>query len=269
MPNALKKSPAPLSACVSILRGVSLSLAATAFGSTAHAGDITVFAAVSLSEVLKEIVASYEDAGHGSVTLSFAASSVLARQIQFGAPADIFLSANADWMAVLEKSKDVQPGTVFDFAGNALVLIAAGDEPPSKAVLTTEQVKERVGDARLAMALVDAVPAGIYAKAALSSLGLWDRLSDQVVQTDSVRSALALVAVGEAPFGVVYATDALAEPRVTVIGAFDALDHPPIRYKGAAISGRHSAYTAEFLGHLQSQDTRAVLKARGFELVPE
>ncbi|MGX1495673.1 molybdate transport system substrate-binding protein [Labrenzia sp. MBR-25] len=229
----------------------------------AAADEITVFAAASLADALNEIEQHFEAATGHDLVISLAGSSALARQIQQGAPADIFISANPDWMDVLEKDGLLEPGSRFDLLNNALVLIAHGREaqPLDMADLDLAGL---LGDNRLAMALVDAVPAGIYGKAALQSLGLWDAAEPRIAQSDNVRSALALVATGEAPYGIVYATDAVAEDNVTVVGTFPADSHPPIVYPVADLANRDVPAEAEFLAYLQGPDAREAFERQGF-----
>lgn len=228
--------------------------------SAVWADRITVFAAASLKGVLDEIAADFTaETGH-DVTLTVAGSAVLARQILAGAPADIFVSANTGWMDAIEG--EIVPGTRRDLLGNRLVLIAPA---PSEAVaLEAPALLDRLREGPLAMALVEAIPAGIYGKAALESLGLWDAVADKVAQTDNVRAALALVSLGEAPLGIVYATDAQAAPTVSIVAHFDAATHPPIRYPVAAITDTPA--TAAFLAHLDT--ARPVFEAHGFEALP-
>ena len=194
------------------------------------AGEITVFAAASLTNAIAEVETRFEAATGHDVIVSLAGSSALARQIQQGAPADIFISANPGWMDTLEEGGLVEDGTRFDLLDNAIVLIAANPEATPVEIGPQMDLAGRLGDGRLAMALVDAVPAGIYGKAALESLGLWDDVAPRVVQADNVRAALAFVAMGEALYGIVYATDAVAEDRVAVVGTFPAETHPRIVY---------------------------------------
>ena len=212
-----------------------------------------MFAASSLKTARDEIAAGWSD---DRVVLSYAGSGALARQITQGAPADVFISANVAWMDALEAGGQVQPETRVTLAGNRLVLIGGAAAAP--VVLGPDL---DLGDGRLAMALVAAVPAGIYGKAALTSLGLWERVAGQVVQADSVRAALALVASGAVPYGVVYATDAQAEPRVRVLGTFPEDSHPPILYP-AALTAR--AQSGAFLDYLTSDAAWAVFAAQGF-----
>ncbi|MBS0123474.1 molybdate ABC transporter substrate-binding protein [Thetidibacter halocola] len=216
----------------------------------------TVFAASSLKTALDLIAEDYGAATGQTVTLSYAGTSALARQIQFGAPADLYISANAEWMDVLQEQALILPESRVDLLGNRLVLIGPAGAAPIDMAAPLPQ-------GRIAMALVEAVPAGIYGKAALESLGLWDAAEPNVVQTDNVRAALALVALGEAQLGVVYASDAVAEPRVTVLAEFPADSHPPIVYPAAIVApGKPEARA--FLDHLAGPQARAVFDAQGF-----
>ncbi|EPX86935.1 molybdate ABC transporter substrate-binding protein [Salipiger mucosus] len=239
-------------------------LASTLPGAAARAESLTVFAAASLKTAMDEIAADYRAATGDEVAVSFAGSSALARQIERGAPADVFLSANTAWMDRLEESGAIAPGTRIDLLSNRIVLIGADAEGAPVALDSPDALAGRLGDGRLAMALVDAVPAGIYGKAALESLGLWDRIAPQVAQADNVRAALALVASGAAPLGVVYATDAVAEPRVGVLATFPEDSHPPIVYPGAATASGDSAAARAFLDYLQGPQARAVFERQGF-----
>lgn len=234
-------------------------------GETAQ--TVTVFAAASVKPVMDAIVPDFEAATGHRVTVALAGSSVLARQIQAGAPADIFISANRAWMDVLEGDGLIDSTTRFDLAGNRLVMVAHGAAPPLD-LTNAQQVVARLGGGRLAVALTRAVPAGIYAEAALRSLGLWDSVAKRLAETDNVRAALALVALGEAPMGVVYATDAAAEPRVSIIGEFPAGSHPAIAYPVARIAGHGGPAAAGFLGWLKGPATRAALLRQGFIAPP-
>lgn len=235
---------------------------------TAHAEDITVFAAASMTNALAEIEENFEaETGH-SLAISLAGSSALARQIQQGAPADIFISANPGWMDTLEEEGLVEPGTRFDLLNNSIVLIAAGDADAVE-ITPDLDLAGLLDGGRLAMALVDAVPAGIYGKASLESLGLWDDVEAQVAQADNVRAALALVATGEAPYGIVYATDAAAEAGVTVVGTFPADSHPAIVYPAADLAGRDVPAETEFLEYLKGAEARAAFERQGFVVVAD
>ena len=240
-----------------------LTLAATPL----WAGEVTVFAAASMKTALDRISAGFEEATGHRVTRSHAGSSALARQIQLGAPADVFISANPGWMDALEAGGLIVADSRFDLVGNRLVLV--GREAAETVEITPEfDLVARLGNGRLAMALVEAVPVGIYGKAALESLGFWDEVAPQVAQSDNARTALALVAVGAAPLGVVYATDAAADPRVSVIATFPADSHPPITYPAALTSGA-GPEAAEFLAWLRSPEARKILSEEGFTEVPQ
>ncbi len=241
-------------------------LALTCAPLTLRADEVTVFAAASMTNAMGEIKQAFEaDTGHDLV-VSLAGSSALARQIQQGAPADIFISANPNWMDVLEQDGLLEHDSRFALLNNSLVLVAHGQ---NAGAMQISELPEKLGDGKLAMALVDAVPAGIYGKASLTTLGLWDSLAPRVAQTDNVRAALALVAIGEAPFGIVYATDAVAEDGVTVVATFPADSHPPIVYPAADIAGRDTAAENQFLEYLRGDKARAAFERQGFVVIPQ
>lgn len=231
---------------------------------TARAAEITVFAAASLKEALEEVSGAFAAAtGHDTV-LAFAGSSALARQIAQGAPADVFVSANTAWMTDLENKGLIEPGTRSDFLGNRLILIAHGAQAEDTA---PEDLPALLGNRRLAMALVDAVPAGIYGRQALEALGLWQALAPQIAQADNARAALALVALGAAPFGIVYATDAAAEPRVSTVATFPDDSHAPIVYPAAIVAGHGAPPARAFLGYLTGAEAAAVFQRHGFTVL--
>jgi molybdate transport system substrate-binding protein len=235
----------------------------------ARADGITVFAAASMTNALAGIEARFEAATGHDLVVALAGSSALARQIQQGAPADIFISANPGWMDALEADGLVEDGTRFDLLSNSIVLIAAGAAAAPVEIGPGMDLAGLLGDGRLAMALVDSVPAGVYGKAALESLGLWESVEAQVAQADNVRAALAFVATGEAPYGVVYATDAAAEDRVTVVGVFPADTHPPIVYPAAALAESGNPLNRTFLDFLRGPEAREVFARQGFGVVAE
>ena len=228
------------------------------------ADGITVFAAASLKNAMDEVAAGFErETGHAAA-VSFAGSSALARQIQHGAPADIFISANPGWMDALERDGLVDPASRFDLLANALVLIAHGRDAAPFEIGPGLDLAGMLGEGRLAMTLVDAVPAGIYGKAALRSLGVWEAVAPKVAQADNVRAALALVSSGEAPLGIVYATDAAADDNVTVLGAFPADSHPPIVYPAAAMAASRNPLNPRFLAWLRGPAARTAFERQGF-----
>ncbi|ROU00119.1 molybdate ABC transporter substrate-binding protein [Histidinibacterium lentulum] len=249
---------------------VAVALAWTVSGpATALAEEITVFAASSLTDAMAEIEERFEAATGHDLVVSLAGSSALARQIQQGAPADIFISASPDWMDALQADGLLEPGTRFDLLENSIVLITSegGMEPVD--IGPGFDLGAMIGDGPLAMALVDAVPAGIYGKAALESLGLWADVSGRVAQADNVRAALAFVSAGEAPFGIVYATDALAEETVSVVGRFPKDTHPPIVYPVAEVANRDSESAAAFMDYLRGSEAREVFERQGFVVLPD
>ena len=239
------------------MRSLLAMAAAALLALPAAAETVTVFAAASLKTALDEIAAGYSARMGDDVTVSFAGSSALARQIQAGAPADVFISANTDWMDRLEAEGRIAAGTRSDLLGNSIVLIAHGEVP------ATDDIAAALAQGRIAMALVEAVPAGIYGKAALTHMGLWDRVQTRVIQADNVRAALAFVALGEAPRGIVYATDAAVEPRVSVLATFPPDSHPPIVYP-AALTADAGPEAAAFLDYLKGPEARAGFDRLGF-----
>jgi molybdate transport system substrate-binding protein len=254
------------------LRSSILSLAlglASLAPSGARAESVTVFAAASLTNAMAEIETGFEAATGHDLAISLAGSSALARQIQQGAPADVFIAANPGWMDALEADELIAQGTRRDLLRNALVLIAHDAQHPPVEIGPDMDLAAMLGDRRLAMALVEAVPAGIYGKAALENLGQWQAVAPRVAQSNNVRGALALVALGEAPYGIVYATDAAAEDSVSVIGTFPAGTHPPIIYPVAGIAGRDGAGQAALLEYMEGAEARAAFARQGFAVIAE
>ncbi|RJE89532.1 molybdate ABC transporter substrate-binding protein [Paracoccus onubensis] len=235
----------------------------------AEADEITVFAAASLTNALAEIEESFEAETDHDVVVSLAGSSALARQIQEGAPADIFISASPEWMDAVEEDDLLEADTRFDLLENSIVLIASGTDAAPVEITPDIDLPGLLDGGKLAMALVDAVPAGVYGKASLESLGLWEDVEDQVAQADNVRAALQLVATGEAPYGIVYATDAVAEDDVTVVGTFPTDSHPPIVYPVADLNTRDIPGETEFLEYLRGPEAKAAFEGQGFVVIPQ
>lgn len=233
----------------------------------ARAAEVTVFAAASLRNALDEVAAGWQATTGNTVSISYAGSARLARQIEQGAPADLFISANVAWMDHLEAAGLIDRASRRDLLGNRLVLVAHGRNAAPVELVEGDDLARRLGDGRLAMALVDAVPAGIYGKAALEELGLWATVADRTAQTDNVRAALALVALGEAPLGIVYATDAVAEPGVTVVATFPASSHPPIVYPVALTTEGGKPAALDLLAWLDSAAARAAFERQGFTVL--
>ena len=231
------------------------------------AEKVTVFAAASLKNALDEAAAAWKAETGKEATISYAASSALARQIEEGAPADIFLSADLDWMKYLTDRKLVTEGNEVRLLGNGIVLIAPADSKAEATIAKDFPLATLLGDGKLAMGDVKAVPAGKYGKAALESLGVWSSVEGKVAQAENVRAALKLVATGEAALGIVYKTDARAEPKVKVIGTFPADSHPPIVYPVAVTAGSKNPDAAEMVKFLQTAKAQDIFKAQGFTIL--
>ncbi|MCB1500172.1 MAG: molybdate ABC transporter substrate-binding protein [Bauldia sp.] len=238
------------------------------FATPVLAGDVTVFAAASLKNALDEIAADYREETGKRVLVSYAGSSALAKQIEAGAPADIFFSADLAWMDYLGERDLIRKDTRETLLGNAIVLVAPAD---SAATLTVEPGMDLLAvlgaEGRIAMANIESVPAGKYGKAAVESLGIWSAVAPRVVQADNVRAALAFVAAGEAPLGIVYRTDANSEPRVKVVGAFPADSHPPIIYPVAMTTWSQNPEARAFFDYLRSDKARLAYQKQGFTFV--
>ncbi len=225
---------------------------------------VLVFAAASLKTALDQAVADFAAETNGQVTVSYAGSSALAKQIEAGAPADIFISADLDWMDHVAKANLIKPETRTNLLGNTLVLVAPKDSSIAVDLKPDVDLAAALGDGKLAMADVKAVPAGKYGKAALEHLGAWQTVEGKVAQAENVRVALALVASGEAPLGIVYQTDAVAEPKVRVVATFPANSHPPIIYPVALIATSTNPAAADFLQYLESSAALGIFEQQGF-----
>jgi molybdate transport system substrate-binding protein len=235
---------------------------------TAHAADKTVvFAAASLKNALDDANAAWEAETGRTATISYAASSALATQIEQGAPADIFISADLDWMDYLSEKQLIEADSRTNLLGNRIVLIAGADKAVETKIEADFPLAGLLGEGRLAMADVKAVPAGKYGKAALEKLGVWADVEGSVAQAENVRAALKLVATGEAPLGIVYQTDAVAEPAVKVIGVFPEDTHPPIVYPVGVTAGSTNPDAAEFVKFLQSAKARQSFEKQGFTVL--
>jgi molybdate transport system substrate-binding protein len=251
-----------------ILRGLPAALLlATGIAAPAAADQVVVFAAASLKDGLDAVAAGFVLATGHDVTISYGGSNALARQIIDGAPADIFLSASVNWMDEVEKAGLIVPGTRSDLLGSTLVLVAHGPDAAPVAIGPDLDLAGLLGGGRLSMALVDAVPAGQYGKAALQRLGLWTGVEASVAQSENVRAALKLVSMGEAPYGIVYATDARAEEGVTVVGTFPADSHTPVTYPAALLTGAADAADRAFLEALKADAADRVFAAQGFVIL--
>jgi molybdate transport system substrate-binding protein len=225
--------------------------------------QILVFAAASLTNALDELSKDWERASGTRVRLSYAASSVLARQVEAGGKADLFVSADQEWMDYLQQRALIDERSRRDLVGNRLVLIAPADSKVELTIAPGFPLTAALGRGRLSTGDPDTVPVGRYARAALVSLGLWDAIQDRLVRADNVRSAMMFVARGEAPLGIVYATDALADPKVRVVDTFPANTHAPIVYPAAAIRGSRQEAIA-YLDYLASPAARDTWRKSGF-----
>jgi len=245
---------------------VAVAIACGFFSSGALAGDksLTTFAAASMKNALDDVDAAYTAKTGVKVTASYAASSVLAKQIDQGAPADIFLSADSDWMDYATKQKTIKPETRTNLLGNSIVLIAPKDSSIDKVTIAPGfDLAKLAGNGRIATGDVSSVPVGKYAKAALEKLGAWESAAPKFAMAESVRAALTLVARGEAVLGIVYATDAKVEPGVKIVGTFPADSHPPIIYLVAATTSA-GPQAAEYLAYLRSSAAKTIFEKYGF-----
>jgi molybdate transport system substrate-binding protein len=232
----------------------------------AHAQDkaLTVFAAASMKNALDELDAAYSAKTGVKITASYAASSALAKQIEQGAPADVFVSADTDWMDYAIGKKNINPTSRTDLLGNSIVLIAAKDSKLDNITIGQGfDLAKLAGDGKIATGDVKSVPVGKYAKAALEKLGSWSAAESKFAMAESVRAALTLVSRGEAPLGIVYATDAKIDPGVKIIGTFPSDSHPAIIYPIAATTTAKTE-AADYLAFLRSSAAKTVLEKYGF-----
>lgn len=245
-------------------------LASLVWPASASAEDITVFAAASLKNALDSIAADWQKQTGNKVVISYESTAKLAKQIEQGAPADLFISASKKWMDTLSDENLINKDSRKDILGNSLVLVASG-KAASVEISKDLDLKALLGDSKLSMATVDSVPAGQYGKEALASLGLWSAVEANVAQSDNVRAALALVAAGEAPYGIVYASDAIADDeagdKVTVVGTFPSDSHKPIVYPAAVLASSTKPAAQSFLEALSSDANAAVFTAQGFTVL--
>lgn len=248
-----------------VLFALATLLAAMPAGAAAQA-PVTVFAAASLRGPLDTVIATWQSRSGHRARIVYGGSAVLARQLENGAPGTVFISANEAWMDTLERGGLLAPGTRFDWLSNRLALVC-GEPRAHAGTLTGEALAALVGDGRIATALIEAVPAGLYGKAALQSLGVFERLLPQIVQAEDVRGALALVARGEAECGIVYVTDARLSASVHIVAIFPQETHPPIRYPAAILADSDGPAARSLLAHLRASDTAATLAAHGFRVL--
>lgn len=243
---------------------LALAMAPPRLGAAEAAAPLTVFAAASLKESMDDAAAAYQQATGIPVRVSYAASSTLARQVEAGAPADVFFSADLDWMDELAKQDLLRAQTRRNLLGNDLVLVAPADSTAKVDMHAPQGIAAALGsDGRLAVGKTDSVPAGKYARASLESLGIWTTLQPRLAESDSVRSALLLVSRGQAPLGIVYGSDAKADPGVRVVAVFPASSHDPIIYPVAALKNGDPR-AAALVAWLAGPQARAIFERRGF-----
>jgi molybdate transport system substrate-binding protein len=229
---------------------------------------LVVYAAASMKNALDDTNAAFTKATGVKVTASYEASSALAKQIEQGAPADVFISADLRWMDYVAGKKLIKDDTRVNLLGNKLVLIAPKESKLDHvAIAQGFDIAKLAGDGRIAVADVKAVPAGLYAKAALEKLGAWAAAEPKLAQAENVRATLAFVARGETPLGIVYETDAKIEPKVKIVGVFPDGSYPPVTYPVAATESSKNAATAHYLSFLRSGAAKAIFEKYGFSVL--
>jgi molybdate transport system substrate-binding protein len=233
----------------------------------AQGRDVLIFAAASLKTALDEIAAQWQRETGKKVSISYAASNTLIKQIEQGAPADIFISADLDWMDYGLRKDLIKADTRSNLLGNRLVLVAPKDANVSINVAPGFDLAASLKGGRLAMGNIDAVPAGKYGKAALEKLGAWNGVKDKIAQAESVRAALVLVSRGEAPLGLVYQTDAASDPTVKIVATFPESTHPSIIYPIALTKESRSAQAPSLLSYIRSPAARAAFERQGFTVL--
>lgn len=231
------------------------------------AEKIIVFVAASMKTALDAANAVYVRKSGHQVTASYAASSALAKQIEAGAPADVFISADLDWMDYLAKKNLIKPDSRKNLLGNRIVLVAPKDKAKPVDIKAGFDLSALVGAGKLAMGAVNSVPAGKYGKAALEKLGAWSAVAPKVAGAENVRAALLLVSRGEAPYGIVYQTDAAADPDVSIVGTFPPDSHPAIIYPVAQVADARSAAASDYLKFLSSDEASGFFTAQGFTIL--
>ena len=246
---------------------LSLTLAGGAQPAAAQGTDLVIFAAASLKNALDAVNAQWQKGTGRTAKISYAASSALAKQIEQGAPAQVFISADLDWMDYVAQKNLIKPDTRSNLLGNRIVLIAPKDKARPVDIKPGFDLAKVIGDGRLSMANVDSVPAGKYGKAALEKLGAWAGVATRIAQAENVRAALLLVSRGEAPAGIVYQTDAAADPNVAIIGKFPEDTHPPIIYPIALTAHASHPDAAAFLAYVKSAKARPIFEAQGFTVL--
>nr|WP_036261419.1 molybdate ABC transporter substrate-binding protein [Methylocapsa aurea] len=247
--------------------GLAEQTAAPPAAAPAASTGTVVFAAASMKNALDAVAAAWKADTGKSASAVYASSAVLAKQIEQGAPADIFISADLTWMDYLDKAKLIKPGTRRNLLGNALVLIQPADASTDLKIAPNFDLAGATGDGKIAVCTIASCPGGIYAKQALESLGVFANVEPKLAQADNIRNALTLVSRGEARFGIVYATDAKADPKVKVVGIFPEASHSPIVYPVALVATSKNPDAAAFLAYLSSQAATKILLGQGFTIL--
>jgi molybdate transport system substrate-binding protein len=252
---------------LALLVAAGLASTAGALPAVAQGKDVVIFAAASLKNALDDIAGQWQRETGKKVVVSYAASNTLIKQIEQSAPADIFISADLDWMDYGQQKDLIKPDSRSNLLGNRLVLIAPKDSSVRANIQPGFDLAALLKGGRLAMGNVDAVPAGKYGKASLEKLGVWDSVKDKIAQAETVRAALLFVSRGEAPLGIVYQTDAAADPGVKIVGTFPENTHPPIIYPVALTKESANADAQAFLNYLRSPAARAAFERQGFAVL--
>ncbi|HWE72021.1 MAG TPA: molybdate ABC transporter substrate-binding protein [Stellaceae bacterium] len=233
----------------------------------ALADDVLIFAAASLKNALDDAITNYTKSGAPAPKVSYGSSGALAKQIDSDAPADIFISADPDWMNDVQKNAKIKTDTRFDFLGNVLVLVEPADSTKTVDIKPNFPLATMLGNEKLSMADPDSVPAGMYGKAALQKLGVWNAVEPKVARAQDVRGALLFVSRKEAPFGIVYQTDAAAEKGVKIAGVFPADTYPPITYPAAITASSKNPDAAKFFAYLKSDAAKPFFSKQGFAIL--
>jgi len=252
--------------CLPLLLSIAVSFSPRTEAASAAPATVTVYAASSLTDVLQKIADGYAASGAPPVKLSFASSAVLARQIEAGAAADVFISADQEWMDYLAQRSLIRDASRANLLGNRLALVAPADRATALRIEPGFALAAALGNGRLALADPDSVPAGRYARAALQGLGVWNAVAAHIVRAEDVRGALAFVARGEAPLGIVYQTDARADARVHVVGLFPTGTHPAIVYP-LALTQVASPAAEKFVAYLRGTQAAALFEGAGFTVL--
>ncbi|HEY1505365.1 MAG TPA: molybdate ABC transporter substrate-binding protein [Stellaceae bacterium] len=250
-----------------ITAGLVLAFGLFVMAPAAFADDVLIFAAASLKNALDDAITAYTKTGGAAPKVSYGSSGALAKQIDADAPADIFISADPDWMNDVQKNNKIKTDTRFDYLGNVLVMVEPADSTTKIEITQGFPLATMLGNEKLAMADPDSVPAGMYGKAALQKLGVWDAVEPKIARAQDVRGALLFVSRKESPFGIVYQTDAAADKGVKIAGVFPANTYPPIIYPAAITASSKNPDAAKFLAYLKSDAAKPFFTQQGFAIL--